>query len=177
MVGCFARCREREGVRETGRRDDETENDWERLRMAGKRANETTGQRDHGTAGLRDHETTRLRDYGTTGQRDNETTGLLKKTQAFTGVHRRSQTFSGILSRARQCVAVRGSLASEGCRCGAKSKFGWMGVYLGVHSHSDERAWCRRCATITTRAWRQKGAECYTRQKCRRWVVLERTSH
>ncbi len=106
MVGCFARCREREGVRETGRRDDETENDWERLRMAGKRANETTGQRDHGTAGLRDHETTRLRDYGTTGQRDNETTGLLKKTQAFTGVLRRSQAFSVVRGSAWQCVAA-----------------------------------------------------------------------
>ena len=80
--------------------------------------------------------------------RGDETTALLK-TQAFSAIPRHSQVFPVVLSCARLCVAVRGSLASEWCRCGAKSKFGWMGVYLGVHPHSDERAWCRRCASIT----------------------------
>ena len=34
-----------------------------------------------------------------------------------------------------------------------------------------------RRSQLCAAAWCQKGAECYTRQKCRRWVVLERTSH
>ena len=75
--------------------------------------------------GKRANETARLRDYGTTGRRDHGTTGLLKN--------------PGVLRRSQSCVAVRGSLASEWCRCGAKSKFGWMGVYLAyIPIQADE---------------------------------------
>ena len=60
----------------------------------------------------------RLRDNGTTGLRDCETTGPLKNT----GVLRRSQAFPVVRGSAWLCVAVRGSLASEWCRCGASQK-------------------------------------------------------
>ena len=80
-----------------------TGNDWEARRPL-PRDNEIAGQRDDETTGRRDDETTRLRDCETTGK------------------HRRSQAFSGILSRAWLCVAVRGSLTSEWCRCGASQK-------------------------------------------------------
>ena len=86
-----------------------TENGWERLRMAGRRAvhyhettrprdRETTRPRDNETTGPRDHGTTRLRDYGTTEK------------------HRRSQAFPGILSRAWLRVAVRGCARQLGVR-------------------------------------------------------------
>ena len=71
-------------------------------------------QQDDGTTRPRDYETTRPRDYETTGLRDHGTARPLdnRKTQAFSGIPRRSQS----------CVAVRGSLASEWCRCGASQK-------------------------------------------------------
>ena len=53
--------------------------------------------------------------------RGDETTALLK-TQAFSAIPRHSQVFPVVLSCARLCVAVRGSLASEWCRCGASQK-------------------------------------------------------
>ena len=90
-------------------------------------------------------------------------------------------SLNSLLTARYRHTPKRGSLASEWCRCGAKSKFGWMGVYLAyIPIQTNELgaadAPLSRQA-ITTRAWCQKGAECYTRQKCRRWVVLERTSH
>ncbi len=91
--------------------------------MAGKRANKTAGlrddetmrrrddeitrRRDSGTTGRRDHETTRRRDCGTTRLRDDETTR--RRDRETAEKHRRSQAFSVVLSRAGQCVAVRGS--------------------------------------------------------------------
>ena len=119
-----------------------TKNDWERLRMTGWRANKTTKRRDHETARLRDHETTRLREHGTTRLRDNGTTEK----------HRRSQAFSGVPRHSQSCVAVRCCAWHLGVRvvqmwCQVEV---WLdGGVLGVHPHSDERAWCRRCAAIT----------------------------
>ena len=99
-----------------------------------------------------------------------ENTAILRRSQSFSGVLRRSQSFSVVRSCAWPLV-VR--VVQMWCQVEV-----WLdGGVLGVHSHSDERAWCRRCAAITTSAWWEKGAECYTRQKCRRWVVLARTSH
>ena len=62
----------------------------------------------------RDNETRGGREDETTGRRDNGTTRLLK-TQAFSGILRHSQSW-GLR------VAVRGSLTSEWCRCGASQK-------------------------------------------------------
>ena len=75
-----------------------------------------------GTAGQRDN--------GTTGQRDNETTRPLKNTVVL----RRSQAF--VAARYHD-VPKRDEFLSEGVRCGAIPKDDWMGVYLGVHPHSD----------------------------------------
>ena len=104
-----------------------TENDWEARRplprddgTTGLRDDETTGPRDHGTTGPRDDETTGRRDDGTTGRRD--TLKKHSRSQAFSGILRRSQAFSGILRHSQSCEAVRGSLASEWCRCGASQK-------------------------------------------------------
>ena len=141
-----------------------TGNDWEaRQRDCG-----TTRRRDHGTTGLRDCGTTGQRDHGTTGQRDNGTTEK----------HRRSQAFSVVLSRARlreaawrqsgADVVPSRSLAGWGCTC----------AYIPIQTNelgAADAPLSRQA--ITPSAWCQKGAECYTRQKCRRWVVLRRTSH
>ncbi len=182
------------------------ENDWERLGTTGRRANktarlrdrETARQRDCETTGLRDHETARPRDCKTTRQQDRETTGPrdyeTTRPAKNTGILRRSQAFPGVLSCAgfaRQLGAADAPLSrqdeflSEGVRCGAIPKDGWMGVYLAyIPIQTNELGAADaplsrqgRCAVITSRAWCQKGAECYTRQKCRRWVVLRRTSH
>ena len=99
--------------------------------MTGKRANKTTGLRDNGTtrlrddgtAGLRDDGTARRRDYETTRPRDHGTTRLLKNP----GVLRRSQAFSAVRGCARQCEAVRGSLASEWCSSVADKEIGLDG--------------------------------------------------
>ena len=72
--------------------------------MTGRRANETTRPRDD--------ETTRLRNDENTERRDDRTAEK----------HRRSQAFSVILSHSQLCEAVRGSLVSEWCRCGASQK-------------------------------------------------------
>ena len=121
-------------------------NDWERLRMTGndwearQQDDETARQWDNGTTGRRDGGTARLQDDETTRQRDNETTGPrdhgTARPQKKCG-HRpqypevpKSRSPVKKPSRSQSCVAARGSLASEWCRCGAKSKFGWMGVYL-----------------------------------------------
>ncbi len=118
-----------------------TGNAWERLGMAGKRANKTAGQRDRGTtrrrydetARQRDNEKTRQQDNKTTRRRDDETTRL-RKMRASPAISRslevpksrknlrRSQAFPGILSHSQPCAVVRGSLASEGVRCGASQK-------------------------------------------------------
>ena len=95
-----------------------TGNTWE----ARQQDDETARQRDCGTTGQRDDETTRQRDDETTGRRDHK-----KKARASPAISRspevpksrkkKAQAFSVILSRSQSCVAVRGSLASEWCRC------------------------------------------------------------
>ena len=135
-----------------------TGKDWERLRKTendwvarqprqrddgttGRRDGETAGLRDCGTTGLRDHGTTRLRDHGTTRLRDVETARL--RDYGTTEKHRRSQAFSVVLSCAWQ-LGVR--VVQMWCQVEV-----WLdGGVLGVHPHSDERAWCRRCAAITS---------------------------
>ncbi len=108
----------------------------------------TTGLRDHGTTrprdcettGLRDYETTGQRDYGTTRLRDYETTRLrdhrTTEKQKNTGVLRHSQAFSVVRGLRYHHAPKRDEFLSEGVRCGAIPKDGWMGVYLGVHPHS-----------------------------------------
>ncbi len=73
---------------------------------------------------------------------------------------------AAITPRQMRRYHVKG-LVSEWCRCGAKSKFGWMGVYWGVHPHSDERAWCRRCAAITPRQMRRYHVKGLVSEWCR----------
>ena len=92
-----------------------------------------------------DDETTRLRDCGTTRPRDHGTTRPAEKN---TGVLRHSQAFSVVRGCAWQLV-VR--VVQMWCQVEV-----WLdGGVLGVHPHSDERAWCRRCAAITTREMRR----------------------
>ena len=126
------------------------ENDWERLRktengwVARQRDYKTTRRRDNGTTGLRDDETSGQRDDGTTRRRDNETTRQRdNETTENTGVLRRSQAFSDVRGCAWQ-LGVR--VVQMWCQVEV-----WLdGGVLGVHPHSDERAWCRRCAAITS---------------------------
>ena len=146
------------------------------------RANETARQRDDETTRQQDHETTGQRDDGTTRLQKNagiarnipwsRSPEVPQKTQAFSGVLSLSQSFSVFLSCAWLCVAVRGCARQLGVRvvqmwCQVEV---WLdGGVLGVHPHSDERAWCRRCAAITTRAWWEKGCRCVLSQKRVPW--------
>ena len=120
-----------------------TEKDWERLRMAGKRANETARPRDNETTRLRDGKTTRLQDCETTRRREDETTRRRGYTSAKNaGIarnipksrslvipekHSHSQAFSAILSLSQSFPAVRGSVASEGRRVLHSAKMPSMG--------------------------------------------------
>ena len=157
--------------------------------MAGRRADETAGRRDDEIAGRRDNGTTRRRDNGTTGPRDHGTTRPRDRGTAglqdckTAEKHRRSQAFPGVLSRAWLCVAARGSLASEWCRCGASQKRvprdstkTYSPWYFTFRDVPQMRRYHVKLLSQKLN-FCQKGAECYTRQKCRRWVVLERTSH
>ena len=130
-----------------------TGNDWERLGMTGNVWEWLGGA----PTRLRNDETTERRDHGTARPRDCETTRPLKNT----GVLRCSQSFSAVRGCARLREVVRGCARHLGVRvvqmwCQVEV---WLdGGVLDVHPHSDERAWCRRCAAITTSAWCQSGA-------------------
>ena len=94
-------------------------------------------QQDYETARQQDYETTRPRDNGTTRLRDCEATRL-RKMRASPAISRspevsksrnprKTQAFSGVLRRSQLCVAVRGSLASEGRRVLHSAKMPSMG--------------------------------------------------
>ena len=145
-----------------------TENAWERLGTPGK--DWVARPRDCGTTGRRDYETTRLRDYETTGRRDDETTG--RRDDGTMG--RWDYETTGL----RDCETAR-LQKKRGHRpqypVVPKSRSPEKNTVVLRHSQSFSAV--RGCAWQCVAAWRQKGAECYTRQKCRRWVVLRRTSH
>ena len=75
-----------------------------------------TRGRDHETTRPRDHETTRLRDLKEAGNARNIPSSRSPE------VPRKTQSFSVVLSRSQLYAAVRGSLVSEWCRCGASQK-------------------------------------------------------
>ena len=133
--------------------------------MTGRRANETTGPRDDRTARLRDHETT--------GPRDCEATRPLKNT----GVLSHSQPCVAVRGCARLCEVVRGSLASEWCRCGAKSKFGWMGVYLAYIPIQTNELGAADVPLSRQELGGRRVADVFYRKRECRGIVLKRTAH
>ncbi len=117
---------------------------------------ETARARDDGTTGRRDNETTRPRDHGTT----QAFPVILRRSQLCEAVRgslvsewcrynaRRIWRRWAVLRRTAHCrhnslaavdvpLSHQAKFLSEGVRCGAIPKAEWMGVYLGVHPHSD----------------------------------------
>ena len=124
-----------------------TGNDWE----ARQQDDERMRPRDCETARRRDDETARLRDCETAEK------------------HRRSQAFSVVLSRSQLCVAVRGSLASEGCRVLHSAKMPSMGSTKAYVPLTAFFVRGRNRPLITTRAWWEKGCRCVLSQKRVPW--------
>ena len=141
------------------------------------------GQRDHGTAGRRDGETARRRDHETTGQRDHGTTGprdreTTKKVRASPAISR-SPEVPKSRKKAQSFSVVRGSAWQLGVRvvqmwCQVEV---WLdGGVLGVHPHSDERAWCRRCAAITPREMRRYHAKLLGGRSRKMWCIAKEST-